>query len=57
MIKQSHTRPGVAQRVPGDLGPPRFRDIPNMKVVRLSASRTGRLYHHEMYLVLIFTRG
>jgi hypothetical protein len=28
-----------------------------MKVVRLSVSRTGRLYLHEMFLVLIFTRG
>jgi hypothetical protein len=28
-----------------------------MKVVRLSASRTGRLYFQEMFLVLIFTRG
>jgi hypothetical protein len=28
-----------------------------MKVVRLSASRTGHLYPQEMFLVLIFTRG
>ena len=28
-----------------------------MKVVRLSASRTDRLYHQEMFLVLVFTRG
>jgi hypothetical protein len=28
-----------------------------MKVVRLSASRNGRLYPLEMFLVLIFTRG
>ena len=28
-----------------------------MKVVRLSASGTGRLYHQKIFLILIFTRG
>jgi hypothetical protein len=36
---------------------PDFHDIRHMKVVRLSASGTGRRYHQEMFLVLIFTRG
>ena len=36
---------------------PDFHDIRHMKVVRLSASRTGRLYPQEMFLILIFTRG
>ena len=36
---------------------PYFHDIRHVKVVRLSASRTGHLYPKEMFLVLIFTRG
>jgi hypothetical protein len=36
---------------------PDFYDIRHMKVARSSASRTGRLYPQEMFLVLIFTMG
>ena len=36
---------------------PEFHDIQHIKVMRLSASRVGRLYAQEMFLVLIFTRG
>jgi hypothetical protein len=52
-----HNRPAVAQRVPGGFRRPDFHDIRHVKVVRLSASRTGRLYPQEMFLVLIFTRA
>jgi hypothetical protein len=50
-VKQSHYRPGQAHRVP------RFQKSRHMKVVRLSALRTGRLYPQEIFLVFISVKG
>ena len=55
-VKQSHYRPGQALRVP-EVEAPRFQDSRHMKVVRLSGLRIGRLYHQEIFLVLISVRG
>ena len=55
-IKQSHYRPGQAQRVLRKL---RFPDFVTTAQddSRLSALRTGRLYSQEIFLVFISVRG
>jgi hypothetical protein len=50
--KKSHYRPWGFQEVDA----PRF-DNRHMKVARLSALRSGRLYPQEIFLVLISVRG
>jgi len=56
-VKQSHYRPGQALRGFQEVEVPRFQDNRHMKVVRLSALRTGSLYPQEIFLVLISVRG
>ena len=52
-VKHSHYRPKGFQKIEAL----RFQDSQHMKVVRLSALRTGRLYPQEIFLVLISVRG
>jgi hypothetical protein len=53
-VKQTHYRPGQACN---GIEAPIFQDSRHMKMVRLSALRTGRLYPQEIFLVLISVRG
>jgi hypothetical protein len=53
-VKLSRYRPGHALQ---DIEGPEFLDNRQMKVVRLSALLTGRLYLQEGFLVLISVRG
>jgi len=55
-VKQSHNRPGQAQRVLRKLRLPDFATTAQ-DGGRLSALRTGRLYPQEVLLVLISVRG
>jgi hypothetical protein len=55
-VKLSVYRPGRAIGVQ-EVRLPEFLDSRHMKVVRLSALRTGRLYPQEGFLILISVRG
>jgi hypothetical protein len=50
VMKQFHYRSQQTLRVPRGCEAPRFQDNRHMKVVRLSALRTGRLYPQEIFL-------
>jgi hypothetical protein len=55
-IKLSRYRSGQALGVP-QVEAPEFLNNQHMKVLRLSALLTGRLYTQEGFLVLISVRG
>ena len=56
VLKESHSRRGQVLMVQ-EVEAPTFKDNRHMKVVRLSAVRTDRLYPQEILLVLISIRG
>jgi hypothetical protein len=55
-VKQTHYRTGRPWGFQ-EVEVPRFKNNRHMKVVRLSALCTGRLYPQEIFLVLISVRG
>ena len=54
--KKSHYRPDKPRGFQ-EFEAPRFQDSRHMKVVRLSALATGRLYSQDIFLVLISVTG
>ena len=55
-VKQFHSQPGQAWGFQ-EAEAPRFLDSRHVKVVRLSALRSGRLYPQKIFLVFISVRG
>ena len=55
-LKQSNFRPGQALRFQ-EVEAPIFQDIRHMKVIKLWALRTGRLYPQVIFPMIISVRG
>ena len=60
-VLENITKPIEGKAIPAQawtaIEVPGFQGSRHMKVVRLSALRMGRLYPHEIFLVLISVRG